>query len=76
MRKPEEYKHVRAWGNMLHSDASYIKEQQEKAAKAGAPLDAIYYRDGVWSRFSEVNNRDTLWYFKMHYPELLSKDSA
>jgi hypothetical protein len=74
MNQPKDYKHIQAWGNMLHSDQSYIRWQQELAAQQNAPLDAIFQREDRWHRFSEVNNKDTLWYFKMHYPELLPKE--
>jgi hypothetical protein len=89
MPKPTDYKHIAAWGQMMGSYQYYITGEQEKAAAANAPLDAIYFRKpeeaddaqrvGIpehsgWHRFSEVTNPQTLWYFKMHYPELAKGD--
>lgn len=57
--KPEDYKHIKAWGHMMKSYADYIYRQQQKAAEAGAPLDAIYERDGKWHTFDEVTSPET-----------------
>lgn len=46
--KPSDYLHIRAWGMRLLSFEYYIVDQQERAFAAGAPIDAIYERDGVW----------------------------
>jgi hypothetical protein len=88
MANPKEYKHIAAWGQMMGSYPYYIKDQQEDAAQNNAPLDAIYRscgREGgiaehkgehtakCWARFAEVTNPQTTWYFKLNYPELLSK---
>lgn len=65
MNKPEQYKHILAWGRKMGSDASYIREQQERAAQDNAPLDAIYEerdeatrnhgtRTHKWAVFSDV----------------------
>lgn len=65
MNKPEQYKHILAWGRNMGSDFSYIREQQERAAKDNAPLDAIYEehdentrmhgtRTHRWAVFSDV----------------------
>ena len=62
MAKPSDYKHIRAWGKMLHSFAYYIFDQQEKAAKDNAPLDAVYWKEDEkrWVCFSEVTSQDTI----------------
>lgn len=48
-RLSHEYKTIAAWGRMMGSFSYYIVAQQEKAAAANAPLDAIYERNGEWS---------------------------
>jgi hypothetical protein len=59
--KPSEYKHIRAWGAMMHSFEYYISDQQERAAQDNAPLDAIFkdHDDGHWHTYSGVDNQDT-----------------
>jgi hypothetical protein len=60
MYQPEQYRHIKAWGQCLASDASYIRHQQEIAAADLAPLDAIYKGDnGAWSTYSQVTNDST-----------------
>jgi hypothetical protein len=58
MPKPEDYKHIRAWGRMMLSYEYYIVQEQEQAAKDNAPIDAIYKRD-TWRRFADVENPDS-----------------
>lgn len=48
MNKPEDYKHIRAWGRMMQSYDYYIENKQKAAAAANAPLDACFERDGAW----------------------------
>jgi hypothetical protein len=60
MAKANEYRHIAAWGRMMSSDRSYIFDQQVKAAADNAPIDAVYFGDGQWRRFSEVTNEDTI----------------
>ena len=66
--KPAEYRHIAAWGRLMHSDGSYIRDQQARAASDGAPLDAIYREyapdgsgplPGHWYLFSGVRNAET-----------------
>ena len=40
---PQTYKSIAAWGKMLSSMNYYIEQQQIKASKDNAPIDAIYY---------------------------------
>jgi len=40
---PEAYKAIRLWGKNLRSFEYYIKGEQAKASRDGAPVDAIYY---------------------------------
>jgi hypothetical protein len=63
--KPEDYKHLKAWGIMMGSNPGYIEMEQRMASIEGAPLDAIYQdtsfgpNPGRWHRFCEVTNEDT-----------------
>lgn len=59
-KKPADFRHLAAWGRMLGSHPSYVREEQEAAARADAPLDAIYYREREgWARYSEVTEPRT-----------------
>lgn len=50
---PGDYRAIQAWGIHLLSFEYYIREQQMKAFKDGAPLDAIYFReDRGWVRLT------------------------
>lgn len=57
--KPHEYVCIAAWGRRMGSFDYYIKDQQRKAAQMGAPLTAIYERDGHWQRAEEIVNPHT-----------------
>jgi len=57
--KPAEYKHLAAWGALLHSNPSYVREQQALASFDGAPLDAVFKRDGKWVRYVDVTSAST-----------------
>ena len=60
-RKPEEYRHIAAWGRLLGSFVYYVEGQQRQAAEEGAPLDAIY-RDHAtreWRTMRDVTNDRT-----------------
>jgi|TARA_R110002074_G_scaffold144049_3_gene291475 hypothetical protein len=50
------YRCIGIWGRNLGSFPSYIKNEQRIAAEQGAPLTAIYARDGVWSTVEEIEN--------------------
>lgn len=58
MPEPREYRHIKAWGLMMHSFPYFIKNQQNEAADDDAPLNAIYKRDR-WITFDEVENEET-----------------
>jgi hypothetical protein len=55
MNKPEDYKHIRAWGVMLQSYEYYIRQQQETAAHDDAPITAVYKRDDRWITIEECS---------------------
>lgn len=57
--KPQDYKHIAAWGRMMGSYAYFIKDQQNQAAEDNAPVDAIYKRGDIWHRFADVTNWET-----------------
>lgn len=44
MRSPDDYLHILVWGQRLQSFLPYIKDQQRRAAEAGAPINAVYER--------------------------------
>lgn len=69
MPKPSDYKHIRAWGEMMGSFEYYIKNQQEQAATDNAPLTAIYKRGDKWSTFDEVESEATRWVVKQKLRE-------
>jgi hypothetical protein len=50
------YRCIGIWGRNLGSFPCYIKNEQRKAAEQGAPLTAIYERNGVWSTVEEIEN--------------------
>ena len=50
------YRCIGIWGRNLGSFPCYIKNEQRIAAEQGAPLTAIYSRDGVWSTVEEIEN--------------------
>ena len=67
--KPEEYKHIAAWGNLMGSQEWYIKDLQEKAAESSAPIDTVYRAaNGDWRTCSGIVNPQT-----RRYIESLSK---
>ena len=64
MPRPEEYKAIKAWGQLLRSFAPFIRSQQELAAKENAPVDAIYRKmdqdGGQWVTVGEISDPATL----------------
>lgn len=57
--EPEEYALIWLWGRLLSSQPSWIREQQERAAREGAPLNAIYRKEVRWHTADEVLHPDT-----------------
>jgi hypothetical protein len=62
--KPADYLHIAVWGRQLGSYGYYIADQQEKAFKARAPINAIYEKWGVagptgmWVTADEIASDD------------------
>lgn len=56
--RPEEYKHIKAWGQYLYSLPHYIKDQQERASSDEAPVNAIFHSPdmGRWITADEIEN--------------------
>ncbi len=48
------YQAIVAWGVSLGSFGYYVEAQQAAAAKAGAPHDALFERDGKWTCVSDL----------------------
>lgn len=61
MSKPEDYKHIRAWGIELLSFNYYIESQQEQAVKDKAPINAIYWsvEDNRYHTADEIKDPST-----------------
>ena len=59
MPKAEEYHHIAAWGRVMGSFPYYIRDEQERAAEANAPLNAIHRpkEEGEpWGTADEIKN--------------------
>jgi hypothetical protein len=58
--KPEEYVHLKVWCKSTGSMDYYVKQQQERASEANAPVDALYERydgsgpTGEWACASDL----------------------
>jgi hypothetical protein len=52
--KPSDYLAIAVWGKRMGSFIYYIRDQQERALREGAPIDALYERDGQWSCVSDL----------------------
>ena len=58
--KATDYRHIAAWGQVLQSFQYYITDQQEKALRDNAPIDAVYFsHDGKWITFRDIENSRT-----------------
>lgn len=64
--KASDYKHIRSWHRTSGSFEYYIKQQQEKALKEGAPDDALYYSHTTdrWVCMSDLP--DDHWFKPVH----------
>lgn len=57
----KDYRHLRAWGQLMKSYPYYVQGQLGQARKDDAPEDVIYKdNDGHWVRFSEVTSPGTI----------------
>lgn len=54
---PSDYVWIKAWGNMMGSQPYYIEGQQRRASEDGAPVTAIYGRDGDWQTLATITNQ-------------------
>jgi len=52
--RPAQYVAIRLWGAQLGSYEYYVAAEQDKAARMGAPLDALYERNGEWVCVSDL----------------------
>lgn len=66
----KDYLAIALWGQMLRSFAYYIDAQQESAAEDGAPVDALYRRDGKWFCVSDLDEGHR---FRAIYSEALER---
>jgi len=54
---PSAYRCIAIWGRNMGSFASYTANEQHKAAEQGAPLTAVYERNGGgWATLEDVEN--------------------
>ncbi len=67
-----DYVAIQLWGSQTGSFAYYIEAQQEKAALAQAPVDALYERDGKWTCVSDLKADHP---FRASYAEALKRIS-
>lgn len=58
--QPREYTWIEKWGLSLGSFRHYILAEQQRAAEAGAPLNAISYNDRTkqWSTTDDIKSND------------------
>lgn len=68
--EPKDYKHIWAHGKVMGSYDYYILARQEEAAEAGAPLNAVYERDGHWFT---VDDRNTSPQYKAEIERLVTR---
>lgn len=54
-----DYEMIRKWGETLGSARHYILAQQVTASVDGAPVHAIYKRDGVWYTTDDITSATT-----------------
>ena len=57
--EPRDYRHIKAWGRLLGSDAPYVERQQQKAADEQAPIDATFQRYGStsWATVQDIKDK-------------------
>lgn len=53
MGHAQDYPYIRAWGRAMHSNGSYIKDEEAKARVDRAPANAIYKRDR-WMTYDDI----------------------
>ena len=52
-----DYKHIRAWGRLMHSYNYYVEAQIDRARKERATQDAIYLSDDRgWVTFDQISD--------------------
>ena len=58
----EQYPYIRAWGMTLKSFDYYIMNEQQKAARLGAPYNACYYDIDKqrWVTINDVESKSTV----------------
>lgn len=66
--KPSDYVAISMWGYNLGSFRYYIEAEQAKANKAGAPVDAIFERNGEWTTVRDLHADHE---FRDHYAKAL-----
>lgn len=57
------YRYIRAWGEMMGSNKSFIHQEVQQAERDGAPIGATYKRDGEWKTIEGVTAPATRHWF-------------
>ena len=70
--KPAAYKAIALWGQNLRSHDYYIKAQQERASRDGAPVDSLYFSQDV-KRWIYVRDLHPDHRFHAQYAKYLEK---
>jgi len=58
MNKPQDYKCIAIWGNLLGSYRYYIEAEQQRAAFDQAPLTAIYKNGTEWVCAEDIESAE------------------
>jgi hypothetical protein len=62
MTGQHDYPYIRAWGQLIGSPESRIRDQVELARRDGAPADAVHRNeDGTWTTTGDVTAPHTRW---------------
>lgn len=70
MNKPSDYVYIAAWGRLMGSFTSYVRNEQRLACEKGAPLTAIYERDGHWHTADDIKSPATRQWIEAQVAEM------
>lgn len=58
MGHAKDYPYIRAWGRLMHSNHSYIQDQEALARVEHAPANAIFKREDGWRTYDDITTGD------------------
>ena len=58
MGHPKDYPYIRAWGRLMHSNWSYVQDQEALARVERAPKTAIFRREDGWRTWESITEGD------------------